>query len=338
MRIAQVMAGAHTGGAELFFERLTIALARAGEDVLAVIRRDADRAARLRAAGIEPVQLPFGGPLDQLTPWRLGRALRAFGPAVTVAWMNRAAGATPRGDWVLVGRQGGFYDLKYYRHCDHIVGNTHGIVDWLTGQGWPAERAHYLPNFVPDMATAIPSARPEGSRPPTVLALGRLHPNKAFDVLIRAMPHLPGLRVLIAGEGEARGTLTALAADLGVADRLDLPGWRHDTPALLADCDLLVCPSRHEPLGNVVIEGWSACRPVVAAASQGPSELIAHGQTGLLVPIDDPAALAAAIGEALAEPMRSFLARAGRLRYEADFAEAAVVERWRRFLRSVEKA
>lgn len=335
MRIAQIMAGAPTGGAELFFERLSLALAAVGEDVLPVIRRDPARARRLRDGGLQPLELRFGGPLDLVTPWRLGQALRRFQPQVAIAWMSRAAGATRRGDWVLVGRHGGYYDLKYYRHCDHLVGNTQGIVDRITAQGWPAARAHYVPNFVPDMT--LPPSKPE-SAPPSVLALGRLHRNKAFDILIRALPHLPSVHANIAGEGPERAALTTLAAEQGVADRVHLLGWRQDTAELLAGCDVLVCPSRQEPLGNVVIEGWSARRPVVAAAAEGPTELIAHGQTGLLVPPDDPTALAAAIRDALTDPMRSCLARAGRLRYEAHFAEAAVVERWRRFLRSVEKA
>ena len=75
MRIAQVMAGAPTGGAELFFERLTMALHAAGDAVLPVIRRDDARAGRLRATGLAPVELGFGGPLDLLTGRRLKAAL-----------------------------------------------------------------------------------------------------------------------------------------------------------------------------------------------------------------------------------------------------------------------
>ncbi len=338
MRIAQVMAGAPAGGAELFFERLTAALARAGNDVLPIIRKDADRAARLRADGLRPVELSFGGPLDLLTGHRLGRLLREFAPRVTVAWMNRAARFTPKGDWVLAGRLGGFYDLSYYQRCDHLIGNTRGIVEWIAGQGWPAARVHYLPNFVPELSSAEPAALPTPAGAPVVLALGRLHQNKAFDVLIRALPHLPGVHAVIAGEGPERAALTALAAAEGVSDRLHLLGWRHDTGPLLAACDLMVCPSRHEPLGNVVIEGWSARRPVVAAASQGPSELIVSGQTGLLTPIDDPAALADAIRAIIGTQSGTALATAGRLRYEAEFAEASVVDHWRRFLANAEKA
>jgi glycosyltransferase involved in cell wall biosynthesis len=338
MRIAQVMAGAPTGGAELFFERLTIALSAAGDRVLPVIRRNAARAGRLSAAGVVATELGFGGPLDLLTGRRLHAVLHQFAPRVVVAWMNRAARFTPRGEWVLAGRLGGYYDLAYYRRCDHLIGNTRGIVDWVIRQGWPAARAHHLPNFTPDMANATPASLglPNGIR--IVLALGRLHPNKAFDVLVRALPALPGVHAVIAGDGPEHAALLALAGREGVADRLHLLGWRGDTDALLAAADLLVCPSRHEPLGNVVMEGWSARRPVVAAAADGPRELITSGNDGTLVPPEDPKALASAIGSLLADPERaSALAEAGRLRYEAEHAEAPVVARWRQFLATVEK-
>ena len=342
MKIAQVMAGSPAGGAELFFERLTVALARAGETVLPAIRRDAPRAGRLRAAGLAPVELGFGGPFDLLTAPRLAALLRRFSPRVVVAWMNRAARFAPRGDWVLTGRLGGYYDLRYYRRCDHLVGNTRGIVAWIAGQGWPSGRVHHLPNFVADMAgvAAVPRRElgvPDGVK--LLLALGRLHRNKAFDVLVRALARLPGVHALIAGDGPERAALLAVARAEGVADRLHLPGWRSDTAALLAAADLLVCPSRVEPLGNVVIEAWSAGRPVIAAAGDGPRELIAPGRDGMLVSVEDAAALADAIGMLLDDPQRAAaLATAGRARFAADFAEAPVVATWRHFLNTVEKA
>ncbi len=321
------MAGARSGGAELFFERLAAALHRAGETVLPIIRRDPGRADRLRAAGLAPAQLAFGGALDLLTRPRLGRLLGAFEPRIAVAWMNRAASATPEGAWVKVGRLGGYYDLKYYRGCDHLVGNTRGIVAWLRKQGWPAERTHHLPNFAPDLLGASPAVLPPG---PIVLALGRLHDNKAFDVLIRAATMLPRVNVVIAGDGPERAALERLARDLGVADRLHLLGWRHDQAALLAACDVLVCPSRVEPLGNVIIEAFSAARPVVAAAVAGPLELIEPGRTGLLVPPEDPARLAAAIRTVLGDRALAMgLAAAGRATWQTDHAEAPVVARWR---------
>ena len=332
------MAGSPAGGAELFYERLAIAQRNAGDDVLPVIRRNAERAGRLRSGGLAPLELGFGGPLDLLTRPRLTAALHRFAPRVVVAWMNRAANFAAAGDWVLAGRLGGFYDLSYYRHCDHLIGNTRGIVDWIVRQGWSAHRAHYLPNFVPDFGGAPPAALPVPLGVPVLLGLGRLHRNKAFDVLIRALRHMPRVHAVIAGEGPERPSLEALARNERVADRVHLLGWRSDTAALLAASTLLVCPSRHEPLGNVIIEAWSARRLVVAAAVQGPSELISSGEDGILVPPDDPGMLANALLTALKDPSRaSAVADAGRVRYEACFAEAPVVARWRTFLARVEK-
>ena len=287
MRIAHIMAGAPAGGAELFFERLASAQHRTGETIQAIIRTDPARAARL--APLAPLQLGFGGRLDLVTGRRLRAALTAFAPRIAIAWMNRAARFTPRGDWVLAGRLGGYYDLAYYRRCDHLIGNTRALAAWMVAQGWPAARTHYLPNFAPDLAGAAPERLGVPPGAPLVLALGRLHANKAFDVLIRALPLLPGTHAIIAGDGPERAALETLARQQGVADRLHLPGWRHDTAALLAGADVLACPSRHEPLGNVVVEAFAARRPVVAAAAAGPRELIRPGEDGLLVPIEDAA-------------------------------------------------
>lgn len=334
-----VMAGARHGGAETFFVRLAAALAASGEDVLALIRRDADREAALAAAGVTAEGFAFGGPLDLLTRPRLGLALRRFAPRVVVSWMNRAAGKTPRGGWVQVGRLGGYYDLRHYRSCHHLVGNTDGIVRYIIEQGWPEGRTHHLPNFTPDLSGAAPVARaglgvPEGV--PLLLALGRLHRNKGFDTLITALPAIADARLVIAGEGPERAALAALAAQHGVGDRVHLPGWRDDQAALLAAADIHVCPSRHEPLGNVVLEAWSAGRPVIAAASQGPVELIADGIDGVLVPVDEPAALAGAIMALIAQPARAqALAAAGRASWAARFAPEPVIARWRHFLATV---
>lgn len=327
----QAMAGARHGGAEAFFTRLAGALHRAGLEQRVVIRRDPARAARLRAAGLEPVEVPFGGRLD----WRSGAALRreiaAFAPRVVLTWMNRATARCPPGDFVHLARLGGYYDLKYYRLCDHLIANTRDIAAYLTGAGWPPARVHYLPNFVDD-APAEPIARAALDTPPDaplLLALGRLHGNKAFDVLLDAVARVPEAWLWLAGEGPLRAALEAQARRLGIAERVRFLGWREDAGALMAAADIVVCPSRHEPLGNVVIEAWARRRPVAAAASQGPGALIGDGETGLLAPVDDVAALAAALGRLVSDPaLGARLAAAGRAAYEAEFTEAAVVARY----------
>jgi glycosyltransferase involved in cell wall biosynthesis len=168
------------------------------------------------------------------------------------------------------------------------------------------------------------------------LALGRLHENKGFDVLLAALARVPDLHLWLAGEGPLRGDLESQAAALGVAGRVRFLGWRDDVPALLAAADFLVSSSRHEPLGNVVIEAWAAERAVIATASAGPRELIRDGESGLLAPIEDAAALAAALARLAADPaLRARLAAGGHAAYAAQFTESAVVRRYQDFFAAV---
>jgi len=335
MRLLQVIAGAEHGGAETYFVRLTLALARAGIGQRLAIRRNPARAALLRAGGLEPVEMGFGGALDFVTRRRIGRLAADYRPDVVVTWMNRASRLAPRGPFVRLGRLGGYYNLKYYRRCDHLIGNTREIVAYLVAEGWPAERAHYLPNFValdqaPPLQRAAIDTPPEA---PLILALGRHHANKAFDVLLRALARVPGAVLWLAGEGPERPALERLADELGVRPRVRLLGWREDVAALFGAADLCVVPSRREPFGTVMVEAWAAGVPLVAAAAAGPAGLLKDGEDGLLVAVDEPEALAAAIRRLIADgALRGRLAAAGQRRWRADFTEAVVVARWRELL------
>ncbi|MBN9496362.1 MAG: glycosyltransferase [Alphaproteobacteria bacterium] len=332
-RLVSLMAGAKVGGAEAFFERLVVALQANGIEQRVAIRADADRKSRLRAKGVDPVALSFGGVFDLATPWRLKSLFDDFNAEVALAFMSRAAAKLPpkaltKSRPAYVGRLGGYYDLKYYRRCDHLIGNTRDICDWIVKQGWPAARVDYLPNFV-DATPVVPASREGADK--IVLALGRLHTNKAFDVAIAAMENVPNAQLWIAGAGPLDGELKAQAAKLG--DRVRFLGWRADSTALIEACDVLVCPSRHEPLGNVVIEAWARGKPVVAAASQGPGALIRDGKDGLLVPIDDAISLSQALNRVLAErALADDLGAAGQARHAGEFGEAKVIGAYKDFI------
>jgi glycosyltransferase involved in cell wall biosynthesis len=337
-RLLQAIAGARYGGAEAFFTRLALGLARTGLEQHLAIRDHAGRAAPLRAGGIAVTELPFRGWFDLHTGAALRRLVRDWQPQVVLTWMNRATIAMPHGRFVRVGRLGGYYDLKYYRDCNHLIGNTRDIVAYLVNQGWPAERAHYLPNFVEERrvpAVARASlATPDGAT--LVLALGRLHRVKGFDVLLEAVARRPGVHLWLAGDGPERPALCRLILTLGIAERVRLLEWREDVPALMAAADLLVCPSRHEPLGNVVLEAWAQRIPVIASAAEGPRALIVPGRTGLLVPVEDADALAAAIGLLQADARRRVeLAEAGYAAFAADYVEAKVTAAYRALIERV---
>jgi glycosyltransferase involved in cell wall biosynthesis len=335
-RVLQAMAGARHGGAEIFFERLAAAITRADSvEQRLLIRSNPDRARTLRTSGIAVAETSFGGPLDLASRCAFRREIAAFRPDIVLTWMSRATRFCPRGGFTHVARLGGYYDLRHYRRCDHLVGNTRAIVDYAVAHGWPRERVHYLPNFVPDARGAQPlpraepgaAAGPDARAFPLGLALGRFHPNKGFDLLLDALAAFPGLHLWLAGDGGLRADLEAQAIRLGLGERLRFLGWRNDVAALLASVDFLVCPSRHEPLGNVVIEAWAAGVPVVAVASDGPAGLIVDGESGLLVPLaGDARALAASMMRLAGDrDLRARLASGGRRAYEAEFTEEKVV-------------
>ena len=336
----QCMAGAIHGGAEAFFTRLVLALHGAGLDQRVVLRPDTARERLLADGGVSAVPLAFGGKLDLSTRLGLRRELAKFKPDVVLSWMNRAAGFCPRpkGKFIHCGRLGGYYDLKYYSTCDHLIGNTKGIVNYLVEQGWPVERAHYLPNFVSTVAVE-PMPRRTLSTPAdgaVILALGRLHENKAYDILIEAMGRLPDVYLWLAGEGPLEEDLRRQAVHFGVAPRIRFLGWQDDPGALYAAANLVVCPSRIEPLGNVVLEAWARQKPIIAAAAEGPTELIRDGENGLLVPIDDTDALAAAINRILSDRETALaLVQAGHDDYLAEYSEAVVIQRYLDFFDKV---
>ena len=139
---------------------------------------------------------------------------------------------------------------------------------------------------------------------PLVVSVGRLDPQKGFDVLVEATARMNGTSppiVVICGEGPARPELEERIRALGLGGRVRLLGNRNDAKAFIAAADAFCMPSRWEGSPLALHEALAAGRPVVAAAVGGIPELLTFGQAGLLVPPEDPGALAAAVGRILSD-------------------------------------
>ncbi len=337
MRLMQIMAGAKNGGAENFFMRLAPALARAGIKQHIVIRSH-ERYKTLSQYGIMTSQLKFGGKLDFFTKGKLQKLADQFKPDIIIAWMNRASAAMPSGDFIKTARLGGYYKMKYYKNCDYLIGNTNDICNYLHGEGWDRDKIFYLPNFV-DNQYMPPLNRNGFNTPqdaPLLLGLGRLHKNKAFDIGIEALVKIPNAYYWIAGNGDEEAALKAQADKLGVSDRVRFLGWRDDVPALFSAADIFLCTSRHEPLGNMLIEAWAQETPIASVASQGPKQLIINGKNGLLSPIDDVDALANSVNMLINDkPLAVKIATAGAKSYQNDYTEAKVIAKYLEFFKNI---
>ncbi|MGC9260976.1 MAG: glycosyltransferase family 4 protein [Phycisphaerae bacterium] len=163
-----------------------------------------------------------------------------------------------------------------------------------------------------------------------VVLVGRISPWKGQDVFIRAaaivLKQFPACRFQIVGsalfgEDALLGQLQQLAVSLGVADRVEFLGFRKDIPEIIAASTLLVHASTTaEPFGQVIVQAMVESKPVVATRGGGVLEIVEDGKTGLLVPMKDVDAMAKAIGELLADPVRARkMGEAGRARFLEKF-------------------
>ncbi len=336
--------GSHElGGADWFFVRLTEALQRAGHPTLAVIRPDSP-VRQVLSPQVEQLLLPLASKWDLWSRWRLTRLIAQRRPDVVQSYMGRATRLTrlpARSRALHVARLGGYYRIDgYYRHAHAWVGNTRDICDYLLRERLPADRVFHIGNFVP-APRVVGAEERERLRALlglpgdafVVFALGRLVEKKGFVDLIEAFALLEPrlgprpLRLLLAGDGPQRAALAERVRQLGLAQRVVFAGWQNDTTPYYALGDVFVCPSRHEPLGNVILEAWQHRLPLLSTRNEGAAELVSEGENALLAPLHDPAGLAEGLRRllGLSEAERGKLAAAGHATVQREHSEQAVV-------------
>jgi glycosyltransferase involved in cell wall biosynthesis len=173
-----------------------------------------------------------------------------------------------------------------------------------------------------------------------IVSVGRLAPEKGFDVLAKAAPSVleacPDACFVLAGEGGERERLAALVRAHGMAERFLMPGHCPDVPGLLSAADVVAVPSRSEGQGLVALEAMAARRPVVASRVGGLTETVADGVNGVLVPPENPAALADALIRLLRdEPARLRMGEEGRARAERDYTADRMADRTAELYRQI---
>lgn len=336
MKILQVMAGNDHGGAETAFVDMCIALRDAGMDIEVATRANPVRVPALEQAGIKVHTLPFGGPLDVFTTWKLGRIITNFSPLIVQTWMARGSQKTPnwksvknRQRYLVVPRLGGYYKVKYFKSADYFNTITPDIKRHLVDGGIDANRILQINNFAETERVVVPVCKTDLNTPedaPVLLSLGRLHPSKAIDVILKALVDLPDVHAWLAGEGPIRAELEQLAKDLGVADRAHFLGWRTDRSALLRAADICVFVSRIEPFGTVFAQAWAEKTPVIVSDADGPKQFCVDGEDSLMIPKNDPAALTRAVRKLLSDKALSDkIVTRGYDRYQNEFTKEKTV-------------
>lgn len=226
---------------------------------------------------------------------------------------------------------------RWFPAADRIVAVSESVrADLIETFGLPHRRIALIHNPIDfDRIRALAAEEApecEGADGPILLGAGRLVPLKGFSILIRAVSQLPpqlGARLLLVGDGPQRAELTALVSRLGLSDRVQFLGEHANPWKYMARATIVVHPSRTEAFPNVIGEGLALGVPVVATeCSAGIREYLDGGRCGVLVPPDDPTALAAALQSLLAdEELRAqFVARG--LRRVETFELKQIVRRY----------
>jgi glycogen(starch) synthase len=351
------------GGVEVVVDGLVRSLPSLGVELRVIAPAEAGAPAEELHAGVPVHRFPFREALaarDVRSIARIRRRiaeitqafapdvahLHAFHPGFVFHLQTSAAGKARRlvtlHGWPKLSYGPETVAGRLLRTADRVTSCSAAILA-LARRRIPAIRrvSSVIPNGVPpgrDIPTPLPFD------PPRILCLGRLVPEKGFDLAVAAVAALgdrtPRPELVVAGDGPERAALEAAVAARGLSGRTAFTGWIAPgaVPPLVNQCTLVVIPSREESFGLVAVEAGRMARPVVAAAVGGLPEVVRSGRTGLLVPGGDSGALARGIGEILDHPdVARRLGAAGRRRAHRSFGLARQAARYARVYRALVK-
>ena len=286
-------------------------------------------------------------------------------PDISLAFLNRASWATAlaaRTPFVVSARAHTSHQFKkgmrgavsramvrsLFPRAANIIAVSDGVARDLSEQfGVPTSKLVSIPNPV-DVEAIQAKSREAATMKidgPFIMSAGRLVKVKNFALLIRAFAAAGGNgKLVIAGEGEERGALDQLARELGVGDRVILPGFVANPYPLMAAADVFVLSSDSEGYPNALVEGMAAGRPVISTnCESGPSQILAdapphtisgltYAEHGVLTPVDNVDAMAEAI-RAFADPAKREEYAAKAVKRAASFNAAAIKDRYWNVLR-----
>jgi glycosyltransferase involved in cell wall biosynthesis len=344
IKVLTVLHSHNSGGAEHHALQLMKGLRARGHVPMFAGPMDGWLGDQVRAAGLAWHHIPLHGLIDFPSVLRLALLARRTGAQLIHGHLTRGA-------WYagLAGRLARVANVatahsdnagRHFGRADRIIAVSGAVARFLEREGYRPERIRMVHHGIADIAARLPADVRARTRAalgladdmPCLLMAARIVSAKGHDTALHALARLKDQpwTLLLAGnhQRDLGPQIQALAAELGLAERVRFLGLRDDVPALMAAADVLLAPSRREALSLTLLEA-SACRlPIVASTTGGIGEVVEEGASGRLVPPDDPAALAAALGPLLADPaLRQAYGARARVRYETGFTENAMFDR-----------
>jgi len=225
--------------------------------------------------------------------------------------------------------------------ADRVVFNSEAVRrGYEKLYGYASGKTCVIANSVDSISVeAVDTQRDHRADGVTVGYVGRLGPEKRLDLLIRAVAEISSrhaVKLVIYGRGPAQETLTKLAAELGVSDRIEWCGVTDDVRAAYRRCDIVALCSRRESSSNMILEAMSAGKAVIVSSVGGLPELVEHGRCGLCVPPLEYAPLAEALARLIEnKSLRDRLGERARQMVAVKHAPAMIADQWAGLLEEV---
>lgn len=338
MRILHAMSTAVDGAMERAFEQTVVALSRHDVAQRVVIKNESDSMNRLKAAGLEPVELPFRARFDFSSKRKLNNEIGAFGADLVISWTPDVSNQVAPGSARHVGYVTNNFPVTKFQTCNHLFALSQQRVDRAGAAGWSKENITLMPPVMQSDAIS-PIDRKTYFTPDTaklVVVVGNLDLDQGLDVLMEAIARISGHYLWVVGDGPDRGQLEDHALEIGIKPRTRFVGRQGDVMPLVAAADLVICPARHDDIGEQVLQSWACAKPVIAADALGPGLLIKHRENGVLVPIDDARSLAEAIKWLNQDvDFAQRIAAAGMATFSESHNDKAVIPEYLTFLQQV---
>lgn len=222
-----------------------------------------------------------------------------------------------------------FLRRRLYRHADVVTALNAETAEWLERE------CRTKVTVVPNAIRPMPDI--ESPRENTVVGIGRHHRVKGFDILLDAFARIstkhPDWALTLIGDGPESNALRQQAEASSVTENVTFVPTRAAIEPWMARAGIVVSPSRFEAFGNVVLESMAMGAPLISSDCAGPRSMINDGVNGILVPVGDAGALAAAIDRLIDNPtMRKHLGEEARCVRE-DFSQADIMSHWNELLR-----
>jgi glycosyltransferase involved in cell wall biosynthesis len=344
------------GGGEVFLMDLMTGMKARGHAVSLLCRPGTELAERATAKGFDVEAMRIGGDFDPLVIWQTARLMKRKRIDAICTNMDKelrfgGIAAKLAGVRGVVPSREIDYPLKNslrYRFAYNILASCL-VVNSAATQATVLKSAPWLDkartriiykgiDLRPFDTPAVGSLHDELGLPRSVkfiTFLGQLDERKGIRYMLDGWKKIhekfPNALLLIAGVGPMRAMLESFIAENHLTNRVRLLGFRNDVPNILKQSSMLVLPSLWEGFGYVLVEAMAARIPTIATATSSIPEIVAHGRSGLLVPVKNAAALAEAMSTILSdEPKAQAMGAAGRLIVEQNFTIDVMIEKFER--------